>query len=56
MDDTILKLFPDNPTYVPDKASRTKAKEYMLTLFPEGKQKWSKKSVKRSNLSMLEPI
>jgi len=35
MDDTVLKLFPDNPAYVPDQVSRAKAKEYMVTLFPE---------------------
>ena len=46
MDDTVLKLFPDNPTYVPDQASRAKAKEYMVTLFPEATEVVEKVSEK----------
>jgi hypothetical protein len=35
MSDTVFKLIPDNPSYVPDQESRTKAKAYLATLFPE---------------------
>jgi hypothetical protein len=35
MSDTVFKLIPENPRYVPDQESRIKAKEYLATLFPE---------------------
>ena len=38
MSDTVFKLIPENPSYVPDQESRTKAKEYLATLFPEAEK------------------
>ncbi len=38
MSDTVFKLIPENPGYVPDPESRAKAKQYLATLFPEAEQ------------------
>ncbi len=38
MSDTIFKLIPENPAYIPDPESRAKAKAYLAILFPEAEK------------------
>jgi len=46
MSDTVLKFFPEDLNFVPDKALQDKAREYLVIEFPEATEVVSKASEK----------